>query len=140
MPWGRELLFSGELEHYWDRVRPFLNPTDRVAVLIPYKLYLDNHFERPNALLDANNFSMIVKVINVSGYSPTAPKNQLYVKTQPLFPNGAYDTTQKEALLSERPDIKFITLESLMPLKITLSSKDGPTIDLTPYVPTHSSN
>jgi len=37
--------------------------------------------------------------------------------------------------MAEKPDLKFITLESLHPLKITLSSRDGPTIDLTPYVP-----
>ena len=37
--------------------------------------------------------------------------------------------------MAERPDLKFITLESLHPLKITLSSRDGPTIDLTPFVP-----
>jgi hypothetical protein len=134
MPWGRELLFSGGLDRYWDRVRPLLQPTDRVAVLIPYEVYVDEHFERPNGLLATNNFSILARVINVSGYSHTAPENQLYVRTQPLFPNGAYEITQKKDLLNERPDLKFITLESLMPLKITLSSKDGPTIDLTPYI------
>ncbi len=37
--------------------------------------------------------------------------------------------------MAERPELKFITLEGLHPVKITLSSKDGPTIDLTPYIP-----
>ncbi|HEY0258160.1 MAG TPA: hypothetical protein VGC39_12000, partial [Candidatus Methylacidiphilales bacterium] len=140
MAWDRELVFSGDLDRYWDRVRPLLKSTDRVAVLIPYKLYLDDHFERPNGLLATNNFSILARVVNASGYSHTAPEDQLYVKTEPLYPNGAYAVTQKAALLKERPDIKFITLESLMPLKITLSSRDGPTIDLTPYVPAHTSN
>jgi hypothetical protein len=135
MPRSRELLFSGDLDRYWDRVRPLLKPTDRVAVLIPYELYVNNDIERPNGLLASNNFSILARVANVSGYSHTAPEDQLYVKTKPLFPNGAYDITQKADLLNERPDLKFITLESLMPLKITLSSKDGPTIDLMPYIP-----
>ena len=140
MTWDRELLFSGDLGRYWDRVRPLLKPADRVAVLIPYKLYIDTRFERPNGLLTTGNFSILTRVVNVSGYSLTAPRDQLYVKTRPLFPNGAYDITQKEALMNERPDIKFITLESLRPLKITLSSRDSATIDLTPYVPAYSSN
>jgi hypothetical protein len=37
--------------------------------------------------------------------------------------------------LAEHPDLKFITLESLQPLRITLSSGTGPAIDLTPFVP-----
>ena len=135
MPWGREFLFSGDFDRYWDHVRPLLKPTDRVAVLVPYKLYVDNDFERPSGLLGANNFSILARIVNVSGYSHTAPQDQLYVKTPPLFPNGAYEITQKADLLNERPDLKFITLESLVPLKITLSSRNGPTIDLVPYIP-----
>ncbi len=37
--------------------------------------------------------------------------------------------------MAERPDLKFITLEGLHPVRITLSSRDGPTIDLTPFIP-----
>lgn len=139
MPWSRELLFSGEFDRYWDHVRLLLKPTDRVAVLIPTKLYLDDDFERPNDLLSSNNFSILAKVLSASGYSSTVPRDQLYLKTKPFFPNGTYEVSQRAALLEERPDLKFITLESLMPLKITLSSKDGPTIDLTPYIPVHPS-
>ena len=42
-------------------------------------------------------------------------------------------------MLREHPDLKFITLERVTPLKLTLSSRDGPTIDLTPYVPKRQS-
>jgi hypothetical protein len=139
MPWSRELLFSGGFDRYWDRVRPLLKPTDRVAVLIPTELYLDDDFERPNGLLSSNNFAILARVPSASGYSSTPPRDQLYLKTKPFFPNGAYKASQKAVLLQERPDLKFITLESLMPLKITLSSGDGPTIDLTPYIPAHPS-
>jgi hypothetical protein len=73
--------------------------------------------------------------VNAWGYSPTALRDQAYTKTCAFYPFGAYLPNQKESLLAERPDLKFITLERLQPLRITLSSRDGPTIDLTPFVP-----
>jgi len=138
--WNRELLFSGQFDDYWKQVRPLLKPTDRVAVLMSMPVYLNNDFERPHVLLSSHNLAILARVVSASGYSPTAPRDQLYLKTKPAFPNGAFEISQKETLLQERPDLKFITLESLSPLKITLSSKNGPTTDLTPYVPAHPSN
>ncbi len=83
---------------------------------------------------------MLAHVVNSAGYSHTAPLDQQYTKTIPYFPNGSYDISQRAALERERPDLKFITLTSLHPVRITLSSKDGPTIDLTPYVPARFEN
>jgi len=135
MPLGRRLIFSGEFDRYWDEVRPLLKPTDRIAVLIPFKVYMDDNFEKPNGLLATFNYSMLARVINVYGYSHAVPEDQLYIPTIPYYPNGAYEISQKAALLQERPDLRLITLESLHPVRITLSSADGPDLDLTPYVP-----
>lgn len=135
MNWDRELLFTGGMDHYWDQVRPLLQPGDRIAVLIPRKVYDEDRFEEPYSLLSTYNYSILSRVVNAWGYSPTAPEDQLYTKTYAYYPFGAYNSDQKDALMAERPELKFITLESLHPLKITLSSRDGPTIDLTPYVP-----
>ena len=77
--------------------------------------------------------------INAWGYSPTAPLDQVYTKTYAYYPFGAYTPDQKAALLAEKPDLKFITLESLQPLRITLSSAEGPVVDLTPFVPPRQS-
>jgi hypothetical protein len=57
------------------------------------------------------------------------------VHTEPFFPFGAYRPEQKAALMKESGRFKFITLESMRPLRITFSSRDGPTIDLTPFIP-----
>jgi hypothetical protein len=131
----RELLFSGGFYRYWDQVRPLLKPSDRIAVIVPQNFYLSNYHEIPYSLLGTYNYSELDGVINASGYSATAPDYQLYTKTYAAYANGAYLPDQKAALMTERPDLKFITLESVHPLKITLSSRDGPTIDLSPYVP-----
>jgi hypothetical protein len=139
MNWDRELVLTGGLERYWDQVRPLLKPTDRIAVLIPLDLYEDNRFEEPYCLLGTYNYAVLAGVVNAWGYSPTVPRDQVYTKTYAFYPFGAYNPDQKAPLMAERPDLKFITLESLHPLKITLSSRDGPTIDLTPYVPKRQS-
>jgi hypothetical protein len=136
MNWDRELLFSGGFDRYWEQVRPLLNPTDRIAVIIPEKEVYDvDRFEEPYSLLATYNYAALAGVVNAWGYSPTAPMDQLYTRTYAYYPFGAYRPEQKAALLAERPGLKFITLESLDPLRITLTSGDGPPIDLTPFVP-----
>jgi len=135
MNWDRELILTGGFDRYWDQVRPLLKPTDRIAVLIPLDLYESDRFEEPYSLLGTFNYAAMAGVVNAWGYSPTVPRDQVYTKTYAYYPFGAYHPNQKQSLMAERPELKFITLESLHPLKITLSSRDGPTIDLTPFVP-----
>ena len=135
MNWDRELIRGGGFDRYWSEVRPLLKPTDRIAVLIPLNIYLDDRFDEPYSLLATYNYASLAGVVNAWGYSPTVPRDQVYTKTYAFYPFGAYLPNQKQALMAERPELKFITMESLRPLRITLSSRDGPTIDLTPYVP-----
>lgn len=139
MNWDRELLTGGGFKQYWDHVRPLLKPDDKVAVIIPFDVYEGDRFEDPNSLLGTHNYANMAGIVNVWGYSPTAPLDQVDAKIYAYYPFGAYRPEQRDYLLSQRPDLKIITLESLYPLKITLSSKDGPTIDLTPYVPPRKS-
>jgi hypothetical protein len=134
MNWDRRLILSGKVNAYWAQVRPLLKPDDRVAVLISRKLYDQERFEVPYSLLGTYNHACIGGIINTSGYSLTAPVSQLYTGIG-YYPFGAYIPEQRDALLHDHPGLKFITLESLKPLKITLSSATGPTIDLTPFVP-----
>jgi hypothetical protein len=135
MDWDRELITQGGFEQYWSQVRPLLKPTDRVAVLIPPEIYEADRFEEPYSLLGTSNYATLAGFVNLWGYSPTAPLDQVDLKIYAYYPFGAYRPDQKAYLLSQRPGLRFITLESLHPLKITLSSNDGPDIDLTPYVP-----
>ena len=135
MNWDRRLILSGAVDRYWAQARADLQPGDKVAVLIPLKLYTDNRFEEPYSLLGTYDYAILAGIVNASGYSPTAPQDQLYTPGISFYPFGAYIPEYRSALLRDRPNLKFITLESLSPLKITLSSANGPTIDLTPLVP-----
>jgi len=135
MNWDRELLTKGGFEQYWTQVRPLFKPTDQVAVLIPGSVYDEDRFEEPYSLLATSNYATLARIVNIWGYSPTCPMDRLDIKIHAYYPFGAYLPEQKAYLLMQRPDLKFITLKSLHPLKITLSSGTGPTIDLTPYIP-----
>jgi hypothetical protein len=110
-------------------------PGDRLAVILPLEVYTDDRFGVPYSLISTYNYSCLTHVVNAAGYSQTVPDDQFYTRMHPAYPFGAYMPWQKAALMAERPELKFITLESLQPLKITLSSRDGPTIDLTRFVP-----
>jgi hypothetical protein len=140
MTMNRELLFSGDSERYWEHVRLLFKPGDRLAVLIPYDFYVQDRIERPDCLLASYNYACLARLVSVSGYSHTAPLDEIPLKTEPFFPNGAFEISQRTKLIREDPHLKLITLESLQPLRITLSSGDGPNIDLSPYIPDRARN
>jgi len=134
MSWDRRLILSGKYQDYWTQVHRFLRPTDRVAVIIPRAVFDSDRFDIPYSLLGSYNYACIDGIINTSGYSSTAPVGQLYMSVG-YYPFGAYIPDQRATLLRDHPDVKFITLESLQPVRITLSSATGPAVDLTPFIP-----
>ena len=121
----RALLFSGAFDRYWDKVRPLLGPDDHVAVIIPPNIYPMNKSTNRYSLIGTFDYACAARFINVWGWSQTtAPGSFLCAHhAAPLF--RAYTPSQKAALLAERPALRFITLESMQLLKITLSSADG---------------
>jgi hypothetical protein len=139
MTWDRELVMSGEADQFWLKVRAMMKPGDRYAVLIPLDLYEDDRFEQPYSLLGTFNYAAMFGTVNAWGYSPTVPLDQAYTRVAAFYPFGAYVPSQRAALLADKPGLKLMSLESSKPLRITLSSRDGPTIDLTPLVPVRRS-
>ena len=99
MTWDRELILTGGTERYWAQVRPLLKPDDRIAVLIPMEIYTDDRFEEPYSLLGTYNYAVLGGVMNAWGYSPTAPRDQMYTRTYAYYPFGAY-----RARAESRPD------------------------------------
>lgn len=131
----RELLFSGEGQLYWDKVKSHLGPDDCIAAVADSKLINTRSFDVPFSLLGAYNFPVLYQVKSVTGYSVTTPRDQLYLKTTPKLNIGLFDPSQKGAVAQERPNVWFITLESVAPLRITLSSPTGEVLDVTPNLP-----
>ncbi len=135
METDRELMLTGGFDQFWSHVRPLFRPGDRLAVILPPRFYVDDRFDEPYSLMSTFNYSCLSEVVNVGGYSQTVPAGQFCTDPPPFYPFGAFVPIQKARLMAAYPRLKFITLDSLRPLKLTLSSRDGPTIDLTPYIP-----
>jgi hypothetical protein len=130
----RQLLFSGEADRFWAGVKSQLKPADEIATVIDWPYWKANSKDIPYTLLGTADFPTFFQVRCISGYSPTAPEDQMPLKTYPGFWFGAFRTDQVDKILAEKPDLKLLRIESTHPLKITMSSGYGPEIDLTPYL------
>jgi len=136
MSLDRSIILSGRLEPYWAQVRTYLKPEDRFVVLLPAFPAQTDSIYQPFSYMGGFDYPILAGVVSGSGYSQTTPPDRLYIKKS-LFLTywGAYPIEERDELLREHPDLKFITLEQAVPFKLTLSSKDGPTIDLTRFMP-----
>jgi len=130
----RQLLFSGEADRFWAGVKTQLKPTDEIATVIDWPYLEANSRDIPYTLLGTSDYPAFFQVRCISGYSPTAPTDQLPLKTLPGLWFGAFLPNQVDQILAEKPDLKLLRIVSTHPLKITMSSGSGPEIDLTPYL------
>jgi len=131
----RALLFSGDFDRYWAQVRGHLSATDRILAVVPVDAVHIAGEWAPYCLLGGHDFAGLAGVVNASGYSPTAPADQLYLQTKPYVATGYFVSSQIDALWRERPNLKLIVMESVSPVRISLRSSDGTSVDLTPYLP-----
>jgi hypothetical protein len=129
----RAYLLSGHADAYWAKVRPLFQPGDRYVVIEDFRMCAHSRIGVPNILLGSYDYPLLFELPSDSGYSPTAPLDQVALKTFPFWLAGVYTPDSVPALQREVPDLKFITLVSITPLKVELSSAHGPTIDLTPF-------
>lgn len=130
----RKALFSGEAEALWAQVKTQIKPSDEIATVIDRKLWNKDSEKVSYSLLGTANFPALYGITCISGYSTTAPRDQVPLKTIPDYWFGAFKTDQVTAILAEKPTLKLIRIENTKPLKITLSSGTAPPIDLSPYL------
>jgi hypothetical protein len=127
----RFLLFSGLADEYWAKVKTLLGPDDVLVTIADPALVGENTLRIPFTLLGTANYPCLFQFRSGSGYSVTVPSDQLYLHAHGVMNMGIYSPRDKAAILAERPNVRFVTLESVDPLRITLSSRAGPPIDLT---------
>ena len=129
----RHLLFSGEATRYWEKVQVLLKPGEVIVPVMNPSVSLSDRARAPYSLIGAYNYPELFAVTAATGYTLTVPRDQAYLATQSKLNNGIYAPEQQAAILQERPNVRFLTLESVQPLRITLSSPTGP-LDLTPLL------
>lgn len=134
LAFDRADLFSGKAEMFWAKAKTEIKPEDNVATIIPLDLWAKDAEDVPYLMIGTANFPAFLKIICISGYAPTAPMDQVPLKTPIWYWFGAFNETQIPDLLKERPDLKLIEVEDIKPLRIHLLFH-GQTTDLSPDVP-----
>ena len=133
MELDRHLLFSGASPRYWEKVKSLLKPGEVIVPVMNPDLGMMDRYDAPYSLIGAYNYPELFEVTAATGYTLTVPRDKAYLKTESNLNNGIYAPSQEAEILRERSNVRFITLESVTPLRVTLSSPDGP-IDLTPFL------
>lgn len=131
----RRLLFSGQADAFWAAVKSNLKPTDEIATVIDWDDWQRHSGSIPYTLLGTASFPAYFQVRCISGYSPTSPADQVPLKTIPYYWFGAFRPQQVGAILAEKPDLKLIRVESTDPLKIVMSTGNGPAVEVYPDLP-----
>ena len=136
LPDDRDFILSGRADRFWAVVKTQLRPGDEIATVVSPDLWTKALGQIPYAATGTADFPAYFRVPCISGYSQTAPLNQLAVPVHPYYWFGAYDPTQLPLIAKNRPHLRIITATHFNPLCLTLSSPTpgGAPIDLTPYL------
>lgn len=73
----------------------------------------------PFSLLGNYDYACLLGVVNVSGYSPTAPKTRFTSEVSPLH-NGVFTYPDAEILRAEHPEVLHISVRNVNPTILTL--------------------
>lgn len=133
----RAAILSGSGDRFWTAVKTQLRPGDQIATVIDPGIWYKTLGKVPYALTGTADFPAYFRVRCISGYSQTAPLNQLPIPVRPYFWFGAYDPTQVPLITKNHPEVRIITVTQINPLRMTLSppTPGGAPIDLAPYLP-----
>jgi hypothetical protein len=126
-------LFSGRSELFWERVKTRLRPDDEIITVIPSALWTADAIDIPYSYLGTANFPALFEVRSASGYSASAPVDQMPIKVSSWYWFGAFEDRQIPEILAQMPHLVEIRLENARPLRIVMT-KDGVSTDLTPLL------
>jgi hypothetical protein len=129
----RQVLFSGLGDRYWAHVKTHLGPDDETATVIDPQVWATSLGSLNYILIGTADFPAYFRVRCISGYSQTAPVEQLADPIRPYFWFGAYSPDQVPALLKNHPHLRIITVHSFQPFRLGLSSPEGE-LDLLPMM------
>jgi hypothetical protein len=129
----RAAVLSGRADLFWDRVKARLARDDEIITVIPDALWKADAIDIPYSYLGTANFASLFKVRCESGYSASAPMDQVPIKVFPWYWFGAFEDRQRPEILAQMPHLVMIRIENARPLRIVMT-KDGTTTDLTPLL------
>jgi hypothetical protein len=126
----RLMVLGGGGERYWTAFKERLAPGTRIVTIINPDMWFRQTDYINYTLTGVGDFPAYFRVPSVSGYSQTAPLDQLKIKVASYFWFGAYAPWQLTDVKRAYPNVAVITVLSFHPLKLTLTTADGITTDL----------
>ncbi len=136
-PTDRALILGGQADAYWREVRPLLDPSAPTVSVFANEEVLTsgmNYQLLPFTFINTYNYPDLFHVRSISGYSLTAPENQLGTEVVPPFQFGGFFPDQIAAMTLLGTKCNQLEITSDGPLQIILKRPDGKVIDLTPIV------
>jgi hypothetical protein len=115
----RRLLFSGEAEVYWEKLKAEADPAAQWAVFADGETLNRPHKPIPALLLGLNNYPALFSFHSLGGYTTTPLSSTL----MPDHPSGAFSPHRKEEMMRQYPGLQTLTLISDRPL--TIEYPDG---------------
>jgi hypothetical protein len=129
----RTAVLSGRADLFWARVKTRLAPEDEIITVIPQALWTAESIDIPYSYLGTANFPCLFRVKCASGYSASAPMDEVPIKTFSWYWFGAFEDQQLPEILGRMPHLAVIRIENARPLRIVMT-KDHVTTDLTPLL------
>ncbi len=118
----RQLIMSGEADHYWDVMKTHHGPgagTTRYMIGSDWKVLLPKRQWVPFSLIGGFNYAALFRVNNVSGFSVTPPPSAAWLQRDtgyvPYFWGGIFSPNAIDRIHAVYPDIQIIALTSAVP-------------------------
>ena len=118
----RQLIMSGEADHYWDVMKAHGGPgagNTRFVIGASWEALLPRREWVPFSLIGGFNYAALFRVNNVSGFSVTPPPSASWLQrdtgSMPYFWGGIFSPKAVERIHAVYPDIQMVTLTSALP-------------------------
>jgi hypothetical protein len=120
MPLDRMLLISGKADRYWAEVRVLTQGNGLLLPVIFGKIPVADRSLVPWSLMNAYNYPALSGIPSRSGYIIRDMIGARYAGTEPLGPIGCFYQRDIALLRRADPQLRFIVLRSLEPVRIEL--------------------
>ena len=124
-PKDRALLLSGSYQAHWNQVRALMGPNGALVPVLARPIPFDQVPRVPWILLGAYNYPALVQVPSQSGYVLRGMNNQTLhgIEARPIL--GTFLEKEIPALHRADPNLRFLILKSVEPLKIVWSDGEN---------------
>lgn len=120
-PLDRQLILSGQYQNHWRKVRALMGPNASFVPVLARDIPFEDVPKVPWILLGAYNYAALVEVPSQTGYVLRGMNGQVLHGAQARPILGTFLEKDIAVLHQADPNLRFLILESVEPLKIAWS-------------------